>query len=149
MNTNVLIPKNLKIKVRTWNDLVFLGKENLIAIRAIWRSRESELGERIKWLQKTADFLAGGPNNVEAMTIVEKRKDRADFDCLGLFRGKKRDARNDEISGDPWSASQRACLLRDPRSGPHAAPNGEYENTSRQSGGTDRTGRFHSLSLLG
>lgn len=89
MNTNVLIPKNLKIKVRTWNDLVFLGKENLIAIRAIWRSRESELGERIKWLQKTADFLAGGPNNVEAMTIVEKRKDRADFDCLGLFRGKK------------------------------------------------------------
>ena len=87
MNTNVLIPKGLKIKARTWNSLVFLGKENLKAIRAIWRNRERELGDHIKWLQETADFLVGGPNNIEAMSIVSKRTQNANFSEFGDFRG--------------------------------------------------------------
>lgn len=89
MNTNVLIPKGLKVKVRTWNDLVFLGKENLIAIRAYWRSREDKLGSHVKWLQTTADFMIGGPSNLESMAIVKKRNKNARRDKDGRFIGGK------------------------------------------------------------
>lgn len=93
MNTNVLIPNDLrsdlKIKARTWNDLVFLGKENLKAIRARWRNDERELGAHIKWLQETADFLVGGPSNIKAMSIVSKRKNHGSFSSRGEFKGKK------------------------------------------------------------
>ena len=89
MNTNVLIPKGLKVKVRTWNDLVFLGKENLIAIRAYWRSREDKLGSHVKWLQTAADFMIGGPSNLESMTIVKERKKNVRRDKDGRFIGGK------------------------------------------------------------
>ena len=93
MNTNVLIPddlkNDLKIKARTWNDLVFLGKENLRAIRARWRNDERELGAHIKWLQETADFLVGGSSNIKAMSTVSRRINRGNFSNRGEFKGKK------------------------------------------------------------
>ncbi len=89
-----LIPNEtfLEGKVKDWNSLVFLGRANLAACRAVWRKQERDLSEKIKDLQDLADTLDGGPKNVRLVEIVQSH-DKDFLQCFTefpyIYRGEK------------------------------------------------------------
>ena len=89
-----LIPNEtfLEGKVKDWNSLVFLGRANLSACRAVWRKQERELSEKIKNLQELVDTLDGGPKSKRLTEIVQSH-DKDFLQCFTefpyIYRGEK------------------------------------------------------------
>lgn len=81
MKTKDLIPVEFKdwlgITFWTHERLLYFGKRNLAAMRSIWRRREKNIGETIKYEQQILDIVQGGHDqnsNLELKAFYAKQR---------------------------------------------------------------------------